>query len=318
MKQLMEAARMALKSSMNLRSEESFLVITDENKLNIGQALFEVGKSIARESLLVVMQPAKLNGQEPPEPLAKLMMEYDVIICPTTKSITHTDARRNACKSGSRVATMPGITEDCMIRTLNADYSLIADRTYKVSEILDRGSQATIETKLGTKLTMPINGIKAISSTGLIRDAGMGGNLPSGESFLMPVEGTSEGVVYIDGSLAGIGKIESGPVKVTISDGYAEKIEGGPEAEELSRQLSSFGKAGLNLAELGIGTNHEARITGQILEDEKVMGTVHVAFGNNVSMGGTHNVGIHIDGVLTDPTLYIDDILLLDNGELIV
>ena len=74
----------------------------------------------------------------------------------------------------------------------------------------------------------------------------------------------------------------------------------------------------MNVAELGIGTNHEAQISGHILEDEKVMGTIHVAFGNNISMGGTCNVGIHIDGVVTKPTVYIDEQKIMEDGKLLI
>ncbi|MGD9898527.1 MAG: aminopeptidase [Calditrichaceae bacterium] len=312
------AAKTALETSLALKSTETLLIITDDNKMKIGQALYSIGKNIAKDALLVLMPPADVNGQEPPGPIADLMKKYSVVVCPTTKSLTHTDARRNACKEGARVATMPGITEDCMIRTLKADYNIIAERTLKVSAILDKGQTVRITTPLGTDLTMPISGIKAISSTGLIRDKGQGGNLPSGESFLMPEEGKSNGVLYIDAALAGIGKITSGPVKVTIRDGYAEAIDGGPEAQELFKQLNAFGKPGMNVAELGIGTNHEALITGMILEDEKAMGTIHVAFGNNISMGGTHSVGIHIDGVVTKATVYVDNHEIMKDGRLLI
>ncbi len=205
-----------------------------------------------------------------------------------------------------------------MSRTLKADYDQIAERTYKLAAILDSGKVARITRALGTDLTMPITGIKAISSTGLVREAGKGGNLPSGESFLMPEEGKSNGVIYIDASVATIGKIGYTPLKVTIKDGFAEKFEGGPEAEQLEEILTSFGKDGFNIAELGIGTNHAAMITGHILEDEKVMGTIHIAFGNNVSMGGTYNVGVHIDGVVMEPTVYIDELKIMDAGKLII
>jgi leucyl aminopeptidase (aminopeptidase T) len=316
MNALNNAAQIALATSLKFNEKERLLIITDDNKKAIGSAFYEEGQKITKEVLLVILPPAQVNGQEPPGSVAKLMLEYDAIICPTTKSLTHTDAKRNACKKGNRVATMPGITEDCMIRTLNADYNVIADRTYKVSEILDKGKIAHITTQLGTNLEMSIENIKAISSTGLIDSPGKGGNLPSGESFLMPVEGTTKGRAFIDGALAGIGKIKKEPVQVEIKDGYAVNIEGGDEAALLNEQLTALGKPAFNIAELGIGTNHEAKITGMILEDEKVMGTVHIAFGNNISMGGTHSVGIHIDGVIQNPTVYIDDYLLLKNGTL--
>lgn len=318
MEELLIAARTALDSCMALKKDETLLIVTDDNKRKIGEALYSVGREMAKEALMVTMPPAEVNGQEPPENVAKMMTSYDVVICPTTKSVTHTDAKRNACAAGARVATMPGITEDMMARTLKADYNLIAERTFKLTEILDVGKVARITTKLGTDLSMPIAGIKAISSTGLVREKGKGGNLPSGESFLMPEEGKSNGVIYIDASVATIGKISADPIKVTIKDGFAVKFEGGPEAQKLEQVLNAFGKDGMNVAELGIGTNHEATITGQILEDEKVMGTIHVAWGNNVSMGGTYNVGVHIDGVVLKPTVYVDDQKIMEDGILLI
>ena len=315
---LLSAAKTALETCMALKKEETLLVVTDDNKQKIGEALYTVGQDLAKEALMVTMPPAAVNGQEPPESVAKLMSRFDVVICPTTKSITHTDARRNACSQGARVATMPGITEDIMSRTLKADYNQIAERTYKITAILNAGKTARITTKLGTDLRMPINGVNAISSTGLVREKGMGGNLPSGESFLMPEEGKTNGVIFIDASVATIGKIGREPLKVTIKDGFAVKFEGGSEAQKLEEALSPFGKEGRTVAELGIGTNHEATITGQILEDEKVLGTIHVAWGNNIGMGGTCNVGVHIDGVVLKPTLFVDDIKIMEDGKLLI
>ncbi len=318
MKELNQSAVTALRDCLGIQSDETVMILTDDLRLNIGRALYETARELAGDSLLVLMPPAEVNGQEPSPAIAELMQKFDVVVCPTTKSVTHTDAKRNACKAGVRVATMPGISEEMMIRTLKADYHAIAERTYKLSEILDKGRVVRLTTPLGSDLTMPIEGIKPISSTGLVLEKGQGGNLPSGESFLMPEEGKSNGVVYIDAALATIGKIESEPVKVVVENGYATQIEGGAEAQTLKETLGRFGKAGHNIAELGIGTNDAAIVTGQILEDEKVMGTVHVAFGNNISMGGTHNVGVHIDGVITKPTLYVDDQKILENGKLLL
>ncbi len=318
MNDLHQAAKTALLSCLGLKKDETLMILTDDNKISIGSALYSVGKELCKDTVLVQMPPAAVNGQEPPAPITAMMLGYDVIVCPTSKSVTHTDARRNACKKGARVATMPNITEDIMIRGLKADYQQIAARTLKLSAILDEGKVAHITTTSGTDLIMPIDGIKAISSTGLILEKGMGGNLPSGESFLMPEEGKSEGVLFIDAAVAGIGKIQSQPIKVVIKDGYAIEFSGGQEARELESSLAKFGKPGMNVAELGIGTNHEASVSGNILEDEKVMGTIHVAFGNNISMGGTCNVGIHIDGVLTQPNVYIDQKKIMENGKLLI
>lgn len=315
---LLQAAKTALTTCMALNKDETLLILTDDNKEDIGKALYQVGKELSKEALLAVMPPARVNGQEPPPAVAGLMAKFDVVVCPTTKSLTHTEAKRNACKTGTRVATMPGISVDIMTRTLKADYNLIAERTHKLSRILDRGRVAHITTALGTDLTLPIEGVKAISSTGLVREKGSGGNLPSGESFLMPEEGKAQGTLVVDASVATLGMITDQAIKINIKDGYAVSFEGGAQARQLEKMLAEFGKDGMNAAELGIGTNHAATITGQILEDEKVMGTIHIAFGNNVSMGGTCNVGIHIDCVVYKPTLFIDNKKIMENGQLLI
>lgn len=317
MEPLIKSAKTALGICLGLQPNERLLIINDTNKRSIGQAFFLAGQEMASHVLMVQIPVAEVNGQEPPQDVADLMKKYNVIVCPTTKSLTHTNARREACKAGARVATMPNITEDTMIRTLNADYQQIAERTERLASILDQGEMVHLTSPKGTDLYMPIKDIKAIASTGLILERGQGGNLPSGEAFLMPEEGKSEGILVADASAAGIGKLKN-PIKITIKEGFAVKMEGGFQADRLFTMLSRYGRDGLNVAEFGIGTNHAAQITGNILEDEKVLGTAHVAFGNNIGMGGTYDVGIHVDCVITKPSIYIDDKPLMLEGNLVV
>lgn len=314
MQSLEHAARIAVKDCMGVQQDESVLIITDPPKRNIGMALFQAALEIAEEAFLLEMKAREINGQEPPQAIAEMMKQVPVVLCPTSKSLTHTDARREACKAGSRVGTLPGITEDMMIRTMSADYHRIADLTHRITDILNKGQTAHLTTSLGTDIVMPIKGIQAIPSTGLITKPGSFGNLPSGESYLMPEEGKSEGVFVVDGSMAGIGKIEEEPIVIKVEKGMATDIRGGREAQRLQKMIDEVGDKARNLAELGVGTNYMAVISGAILEDEKVAGTVHLALGNNVSMGGTFNVGFHVDGIITHPTLLIDDFVLLENG----
>jgi len=316
MSPLQEASETVLRDCMGIRHDEIVLVLTDEPCYKIGHALYEVGKGFCKEIFFLEMVPRKINGEEPPSEIVELMKSVDAIVAPLSKSITHTDARRNACKAGTRVGTMPGITEEIMIRTMRADYNRISRLTDTISEILSKAEMAHLTTALGSDLKIPIKGIKAISSSGLVRSAGMFGNLPSGESYLMPEEGKAQGVYYVDGSLAGVGLINDGPVKIIVENGTAVKIEGGKDAERFRKMVDEVGDSARNLAELGVGTNYMAQINGTVLEDEKVLGTIHLALGNNVSMGGTVNIGFHVDGIITRPTLRIDDFLLLDDGEM--
>lgn len=88
-------------------------------------------------------------------------------------------------------------------------------------------------------------------------------------------------------------------------------------AEFLSR-LQAQGEAGTNLAELGVGTNDRARLTGLILEDEKILGTVHVAFGASAGIGGTVAVPIHLDAVVLEASLTVDGRTVLAEGQYVL
>jgi leucyl aminopeptidase (aminopeptidase T) len=318
-KALLNAALIAVRDCLNVKKGESLLIVTDTELVEIGEALMEAGRSLEASVVLMKMYPLSRNGEEPPGTVTQAMKGSDATIAPTSKSLTHTAARREACAAGARVATMPGITRDTMIRCLSADYYAIAERTKKVTELLTGAKVARVTTAAGTDITLPLDGITAIASTGLIHEPGGFGNLPSGEAYMMPKENASEGIFVVDGSMAGIGDLAGkAPITITVEKGHATEITGGPEADLLRSKLEPLGKPAFNIAELGVGTNDAARIIGNILEDEKVMGTVHIAVGNNMSMGGTVDVPVHLDGIIKNPTLELDGTKIMDNGKLLV
>ncbi|MFA7289173.1 MAG: aminopeptidase [Melioribacteraceae bacterium] len=316
-KKLFDAAKIAIKDCMGLKKKEKVLVITDSNKKEIGEYLFQAALDLGAESLLVETKPGKTNGEEPTSQLAELMKKYDIVLCPTTKSLTHTNARRAASASGVRVATFPGITEEIMIRGLNADYKAISNRTNKLKRILEKVSTVRVTTKLGTDITMEMKGRGIYASKGLFHKKTESGNLPTGETFLAPWEGKTNGVFVVDGSFAGIGMLEK-PITIQVKNGLATEISGDKKAKQLIDMLKPFGKNGRNIAEFGIGTNDKAKLSGYILEDEKVMGTIHIALGDNKSMGGSINVPIHVDGVIKKPTVYFDDKIIMKDGKFVI
>lgn len=311
---LTEIAKGLLRSSMDLQAGEKMLVVTDPARRTVGEALFAAGQELGADAVLVVMPPREVSGQEPPDHVTAAMLAADVIVAPTTQSLTHTQARRRATESGARVATMPGITEE-MFRegAITADYSAVEALTERVTAFLDGSADVRIKTGGGRHvLRMSIAGRKAISSTGVYRKPGQSGNLPSGESYLAPVEGTAEGELLVTGSIAGIGRLEA-PVLLTVSGGRLQAATG-PVGERFLAMLDRS-PLGRNVAELGIGTNDKARVTGNILEDEKIYGTVHVAFGSNDTFGGTVKAGIHLDAVVLDAAVYVDGQLLVSEGK---
>ena len=314
---LYSASQIAVRDCMGTQPGERLLVVTDEPLRTIGYALWKAAKDLGAEVMLVEMLPRTTNGEEPPREIAELMKMVDVVLCPTSKSLTHTDSRRAASAAGARVATLPGVTEEIMIRCMNADYHKIAERTFRLCDELEKTSVVKVVAPSGTDVTLPVKGRKAHASSGLFREKGLWGNLPTGEAYLAPLEGESQGIVVVDGSMASVGMIRQ-PIRIVVKDGYATEITGGPEAKRLIELLEPHGKDARTVAEFGIGTNDKAILTGEILEDEKVMGTIHIAFGDNKSMGGSVRVASHLDGLIKEPTVWFDDRKVMEGGKLLI
>lgn len=314
MNQLVKTAEGVLSSCLAVKKGEEVLIVTDDTRKEIGEALYEAAGNLGCERLLMVMNVRELSGQEPPKAVAAAMKSADVVIAPTAQSLTHTNARIKAARAGTRVATMPGITEEMFSQgAMTADYSKVEELTAVVTEMLSKASVARIE-KDGHVLTINIRGRDGVPSPGVYREPGKCGNLPSGEAYIAPLEDGSEGEMIVDGSMVGIGKLDS-PLHMVISDGKLRSVTG-----EKSENLDVLLKNETNgtLCELGIGTNEAAVLNGIILEDEKVYGTVHIAFGTNTSFGGVNKAECHMDGIILRPTLYLDDVKVIEDGVFLV
>jgi len=314
---LYSAATIAVRDCMGVKSNENVLIVVDEPMREIGHALWKAARDISKDVLMVEMAPRLTNGEDPPAEIAALMKVFKVVLCPTSKSLTHTNARRAASDRGVRIATLPGVTSEIMVRCMNADYNLIAARTKKLCSMLEKTSVVKVTSPAGTDVVLPMKGRKAHASTGLFRETGQWGNLPTGEAYLAPLEGKANGIMVVDGSMAGVGMVST-PIRIDIRDGFAADISGGDEAAKLNTLLRPHGREGRNVAEFGIGTNDRAILSGKILEDEKVMGTIHIAFGDNKSMGGSVAVPSHLDGLVKFPSVWFDEIQIMKDGNFLV
>ncbi len=311
-----KAAKAALRNYMGLAPDETLLVVSDEKKRDIGLTLYDMANGMCREALYIEMKSRGNNGEEPPDAIAKIMKEVDVVVAPTYRSFTHTKARREASEQGVRVGTMPGITEDTMIRCLSNEPNETVEITGKVAKRMAGVSKIRVTTLNGTDITFEVGGRRIIQSTGVLRTISDSGNLPSGEVYLAPIEDKVNGVIYFDGSISGLGLLKR-HIRVDVVNGKAEDITGSSDARVLSRMLNKFGDMGKTIGEFGVGTNPFAKLCGNILEDEKVLGTIHFAFGNNIGMGGILDVKSHIDGLVKSPTVYFDDFLVIEKGKIL-
>jgi leucyl aminopeptidase (aminopeptidase T) len=316
MSDLDRAMQAVIHECLGITEGEEVLVVANPATIGLGERLRAEASEAGADAVLALMKERPTHGAEPPNTVAAAMAAADVALIPTVQSLSHTAARRGANEAGTRVATLPGVTEDMLARVMSADVAEVRRRSAAVAEALTRASEAHITCAIGSDLRIGLTGRDGIADSGDVRSPGAFGNLPGGEGFIAPLEGTSEGKLVVDGSIAGLGVLES-PVEMTIESGHLRSAEG-EVGVRLIEILSHGGEGGTNVAELGIGTNEKATLTGHILEDEKILGTCHVAFGASAGIGGTVQVPVHIDCVVTRPEITVDGELLLRSGELLV
>ena len=307
MTDLAPAVRTVVHSCLGVQPAENVLVVVDSPLTDVGEALREEAARAEADAVLAVMTPRDEHGEEPPPPIAEALAACDVFVAPTTKSLSHTQARKRATERGARGATMPTVTADMLARLMAIDFETMRTRSAAVAELLDAADTARITCPRGTDLTLDLHGRRGIADDGDLTAAGAFGNLPCGEGFIAPAGG--EGTV-VASSLAAVGLGES---RLTVTGGRLTAATGAA-GDQLYERLIAHGDAGTNLAELGVGTNENATLTGNVLEDEKILGTVHVAFGASAAIGGTIAVPVHLDVVVTDASLTIGDTAVLDGG----
>jgi leucyl aminopeptidase (aminopeptidase T) len=311
--ELAPAIETILGRCLAVQPDEDVLVIVDEGTRAIGEELRAAASARGADAVLALMDERATDGTEPPRAIAAAMLATDVIIAPTSRSLSHTHARKRATDGGARATTMPGVTADMLARVMAVEFDTMAARSRAVAALLTDAATAHVSCSRGTDLTLDLTGRDGISDDGDLTAAGAFGNLPCGEAFVAPLAG--DGVI-VASSLAPLG-LSDPPATLTVSGGRIVDATGGLGPEYIAR-LRAHGELGTNLAELGVGTNDRATLTGNMLEDEKILGTVHVAFGASAGIGGTVSVPIHLDVVVLAANLTVGGIQVLDAGRYVL
>jgi leucyl aminopeptidase (aminopeptidase T) len=314
MDDLDRAVHAVVRECLGVKEGEEALVICNPVTQNVGERLREEAANAGADAVLTVISERPSHGAEPPRAVAAAMAAADVLMAPTVQSLSHTAARKRATDAGVRCATLPGVTEEMLARVMSADMEGLRRKGQAVAEALDRASQARITDANGTELSLDLSGREAIPDAGDLTERGAFGNLPCGESFISPVGG--EGTLVIDGSLAGVGLVDE-PVELVVEGGHLTSARGGA-GMTFMELLTVHGEDATTIAELGVGTNEKAILTGEVLEDEKIQGTCHIAFGASAGIGGTVQVPVHLDCVVMKPTLELDGEVMVRDGELLV
>ena len=333
------------KVNMGIKPRERILIITDYpdskhwleysgEKLSdivkrsvLTKLVYEIAKETFKDNVVefTVYPCTGRHGVEPPDYIAKKMKQFDVIIAITSFSLTHTNARVEANKAGARIASMPSFLAEMFEPNgpMAADYSYIDRISRRLVEKLIGKSTIRIVTEAGTDMTLSVEGREWGVDSGILTEKGTFSNLPAGEVYIAPVEGTANGKFVVEPEwYPNLEEIMIFHVK----NGEVVKIEGGGKVGDYYRELLGLEpkkeepiyKARRNIAELGIGTNPNAKRPDNVLEAEKIMGTVHIAIGDNIHIGGKVEADLHQDFVLAKPDLYADGIKLMDKGKLLI
>ena len=308
------AVTAVVRDCLAVKPGEEVLVVCNPATQRLGELLREEAADAGGEAVLAVMSERASHAAEPPRAVAEAMAAADVLLAPTIQSLSHTAARKRASENGARCATLPGVTEDILARVMSADLEGLRSKGRAVAAALDAASEARITDANGTDLTLDLSGRTAIPDAGELTEAGAFGNLPCGEGFISPAGGN--GILVIDGTLATIGVVDE-PVELVVEGGHLTSARGG-QGMAFMELLTEHGENGTNIAELGVGTNEKAKLSGNIIEDEKILGTVHIAFGASAGIGGTVQVPIHLDCVVMKPTLELDGEIIVRDGELLI
>jgi len=313
----MRGARKLVKVNARVKPGEKVAIVTDYNKIEIAKMLAAAVTETGAEPVLMVMAPREAHGMEPPPIISSALLAADVIFTPTEKSLGQTVAISEARKKGARIVILSEITEDLLKSgPIEADFVAQEPLCEKLADLLTKAKGAKVITRRGTNITMSLEGRNGRVLSGLIWNPGDFGSPPNIEASICPMEGTAEGIIVIDGSIAGIGKLTS-PLKETVEKGLVVKIEGGPEASTLRKTLESAQDVyAYNIAELGIGLNPKSKLTGFLLEDESILGSIHIALGTNIFMGGKVKSLMHIDQIMLKPSLWLDNSLIIKEGEI--
>lgn len=318
---MQNVSKTIVETCMGVKSGEKVLIIYTDPNLPYADFLSDEAKKLGANVEKIEVKSEEMEI-ESPKHVVKKMLESNVILFVLSprliQLVAHTNARNKATSKGTRV----GFIVDVMVNFTKEDILKINDLTLKMSDILANGEIAKVTTRKGTNLTMRLRTDKIkrkpVALKVLLDKPGDWGVIPAyAEAAIAPIEGTAEGIAVIDDFMEKVGPIEN-PMRFIIKNGRLVDVKGKEEAEKLKKLIQEADENATNIAELGIGTSHMLKEPMKFLADKMIIGTVHIAIGKNINIGGNTFSKIHHDAIILDATLEIDGKIILDNGKLTI
>ena len=316
-----EGAGILVRTCANVRATENVVIVTDAERMAIARAIADEALAAGAIASIVIPPERSIDNEEPGPAVAAALSAADVVFLPVTLAMAHTRAVREAIAAGARVLSMTAFTERMMREGgLFTDFSARQPLCRALAAKLTAGERLRVTNPAGTDLAMSLVGVTGNSHACLLDGPGFSA-VPNIEANCSPAQGTAEGVFVCDGSIPyyGVGPV-SGPVTFRISKGFVTRIEDGDQADFLAELLDRQDDPWVyNLAQFAFGLNPACTgFTGEMLNDEGVNGTVHIGIGTSANLGGSVSAKTHFDAIARAPTVWIDDELVLSDGEILV
>lgn len=264
-------------------------------------------KKLKAEGLLKPLLNKKINKEQlnkAEEIIKKFKNEaVDVVIALSYYSTTHTRFKYFLTKiCGTRYVSMPLFEKSMLEGAMKVNWRELAKRTRQIAKMVNKAVWVEVKAPIGTHLSFSKKGRRVKADTGIFIKKGSSGNLPAGEVFLAPLEGTANGRLVLE--WAPTRKLKSS-ITLKVKDGRVVKVLGDEEYARFLKAKLSERPENTNIAEFGIGTNDRASRPDNILESEKILGTIHIALGDNSSFGGRVSTPFHQDYIFFKPTVVL-------------
>lgn len=308
--ELLTAALKLLKQNIHLKKGERVALVTDRKRCPIFAAFKTTLQELKARYTEIHLDPRRAHSSPIPK-AKKILIRSDVIIAPTTKSISHSPETRLARKRyGARVASMPGITPELFLKAMKADTKKIRTTHEKLRRLLRNAKSVHVTSPSGTDIVIHVRRREfKFDDNGDISKRGILNNVPFGEVC-----------VWID-KADGVIAIDSWGTKIRRKDNAKLQVKGGKivswnrAASVYVRNQMKAGLCGLMIVELGMGTNSAHRKPiGIVLHDEKIRGSVHIAFGGG---GRIRKCPVHEDVIILRPTVIVDGKRIVKDGSFI-
>jgi leucyl aminopeptidase (aminopeptidase T) len=303
-----------------LKNIDHLLIIFDRDSKILSKLFLKYSKDIAKKAISYEVKKQKNHGEKVSKELENLMLNSTLILCMSEFSMAHSDARIKASKQGARFLSLPGYNKKFVLdQSIYVDYKKHFSETKKITNLLTKSSKIIITSAKGTNLKLKTLKRTGNCCPGFVSKPGDLGSPPDIESNISPLENFSSGKIVIDGSIATPKiKLLKSNVLLNVDRGKIIKYfsKNKKVMEHLDEIFLKTNKKRRILAEFGIGLNYKSKLTGNMLTDEGCRGTIHFGFGSNSTVGGKNKINFHLDFIMKNPTVVVNNKKIISNGKI--